>query len=478
MVKSQRLEKWIWVLWGLVLLTMPVTSFRYYPAVFGRSNWQPLAFIPLVFLFPLLLYFLWRKKRLRPPAEMIPLLAFLLVAVIATVIGLLYAPLDLRGNTYFGRVLRAWVTVAIGMSFFAAAFFTSRHVIDMKKALPWLYAGLGITITWGLLQAVAINTQIISTDSLDKIQRLISLNDLFKNRVNAFAYEPSWLSDQLIILNLPWLIGAVISGFRLSKWKWLEPILAVASIGLLLFTYSRSGMFNIVLVTGLVFLLTGGRFFRRFWTWLKHPFSGRQWPGIALRVAAVGVIVVGLAVSAVVLNSGNYFSNLWEVDLSQGINHYLRYNFVGGRVTYAIAGFDTFAEYPWTGVGLGGSSLYLYDHVSVESIPDFPEVARIMSPDSKETMNIKNMYVRLLAETGLLGFWLFVAFLFSILASFIKRLSGADLASAYIGTAGLFAWFAIILRYFSQDSFTSPFVWVVLGMCLGYARRLQLKENN
>jgi O-antigen ligase len=395
----------------------------------------------------------------------------------ATAIGLLYAPLDLRGNTYLGRVLRAWVTVVIGISFFAAAFFTSRHVIDMKKALPWLYAGLGITIVWGFLQAVAINTEILNTDSLDKIQKMISVNDLFKNRVNAFAYEPSWLSDQLLILSLPWLVGAVISGFRLTKWKWLEPVLAGASIGLLLFTYSRSGMFNIVLVTGLVFFFTGGRFFRRFWDWLKQPFGKGDWSGIALRVAVIVLIVAGLVTAAVVLNSGNYFSNLWEIDLSQGINHYLRYNFVGGRVTYMLAGFDTFAEHPWTGVGLGGSSLYLYDHVSVASIPDFPEVARIMSPDSTEFMNIKNMYVRLLAETGLVGFWLFMAFLFSVLASFIKRLSDNDLTSIYIGITGLFAWFAVILRYFSQDSFTSPFVWVVLGMCLGYARRIQFKTK-
>ncbi len=43
---EERLEKWMQTLWGLVLLTMPVTSFRWLPNVMGNHASPPAGFLP------------------------------------------------------------------------------------------------------------------------------------------------------------------------------------------------------------------------------------------------------------------------------------------------------------------------------------------------------------------------------------------------------------------------------------------------
>ena len=69
-------------------------------------------------------------------------------------------------------------------------------------------------------------------------------------------------------------------------------------------------------------------------------------------------------------------------------------------------------ESPITGVGLGASGFYIYDHLPDWAMTTVPEIARQLSPENRLYPNPKNMYVRLLAETGLIGFFIFLHFCF------------------------------------------------------------------
>ena len=174
-LNNERLEKWMGVLWGLVLLTVPVTSFRWLPSVMGKTHVRPLAFYPLVLLVPVLFIYLLRTKSFRWPSPSAPLMGFILIALISTLVGGLYAPLDLRGQTYWGWALRAWLSLTIGMGFFWVSVLLSRTEDFLRKSLPWMYAGLTLTIIWGLVQALALNTSWIDIDWVNKIQMSISM---------------------------------------------------------------------------------------------------------------------------------------------------------------------------------------------------------------------------------------------------------------------------------------------------------------
>src|SRR5262245_34556832 len=120
-------------LWGAALFTLPVTSFRYFPGMGEGTLVRPLSFYPIALLGLILLIRFWRSKTSLPRTGVwIPLIVFVLFLLAASSYGALLNPLALRGQDYFGRVLRAWVTVVIGLSFFIAAVWMNRSEEDLR----------------------------------------------------------------------------------------------------------------------------------------------------------------------------------------------------------------------------------------------------------------------------------------------------------------------------------------------------------
>src|SRR4051812_3742857 len=105
------------LLWALVLVTLPVTSFRYVPFMGQGTYVRPLALYPLVLLWPVLLVRLKQGKIARPwPGALTILLACVLAVLAATSIGATLAPTELRGVEYFDRAIRALLTLGIGLA--------------------------------------------------------------------------------------------------------------------------------------------------------------------------------------------------------------------------------------------------------------------------------------------------------------------------------------------------------------------------
>ena len=50
---------------------------------------------------------------------------------------------------------------------------------------------------------------------------------------------------------------AILTNFRLTRFKWLEPVLLILSLLVLLATYSRGGLLTTVAAAGLTFLFLG-----------------------------------------------------------------------------------------------------------------------------------------------------------------------------------------------------------------------------
>lgn len=478
---TANLERSARFVWGVLLLTLPVTSFRYMPDFLGRTLIQPLAFYPLAILLVLVAFLFWRSRRVPLPANFNLLLIFVLFAGIASLVGLLYAPIPLREAGYEDRVLRGWFSLLIGLAFFFAALWMNRNERDLRASLKWIYAGLALTLAWSLVQAVAVNTSLIPRSLVNDIQTTFSARPLLPRRISGFAYEPAWLADQLVIFYLPWVVAALIAGRSLLRRAWVEVGLVLVSLVVLVFTYSRGGLITAIVCMLAVLLICGRRLLGRAWTWLAAPFrtpdslpSARSLPALAVRIGLFVALAVALVAAGSFLARYEYFASLWDLGDEENPVDYLVDISAGPRLAYAMAGYEVFEEHPLTGVGLGASSLYLFDHYP-EWAKVIPEVARQLSPDSNLIPNTKSLYVRLLAELGLPGFWFFVAFLLSFLAM-LRRMAvtGAPLMQ-FVATSGLFAWLAIVARNITQDSFTMPIMWVTLGMLAGLYP-YQLKE--
>ncbi|MBN1451327.1 MAG: O-antigen ligase family protein [Anaerolineales bacterium] len=473
---SENLEKLARILWAATLLTLPVTSFRYFPRLGETTYVRPLAFYPLVLLLPILLIQLLRKKISSPwPGSMLVLGMFLLVLLAATMFGVLHAPLDLRGQSYWGRAIRAWATVIIGLSFFVTAAWMNRHEDDLKFSVRWLLAGFLLDIVWSGVQALAFYTPMLKKVTVTHWQLAFSMRELVKtDRVSGLAYEPAWLAGQIATVYLPWLFAAVLTKMHFTRFKWLEALLLGLSGLLLLATYSRGGLVTALGAAGLTFLLVGGGLIRSGWRWFYTGFKRGErtvWRWLVAMNLRFGLILAIVAVvtgAFLFLGQKGYMARLWNSQ-AESLEDFIIENSAGARAAYNWAGLATYNEHPWLGVGLGASGFYMYDNLPNWALTTVPEIARQLAPSNRLYPNPKNMYVRVLAEGGLLGFSLFLAFLFGLLGDALSFLRKPGLLR-FLGIAGLCSWLAILLYNITQDSFATPNIWVNLGILAGMSR--------
>jgi len=453
-------------LWGAALFTLPVTSFRYYPLLGDTTYVRPLSLYPIAFLLPLILLQLMRGKASLPRVgTLIPLLGFVLAALTATSLGVLLDPLPLRGSEYFGRVIRAWATLVIGLSFFIAAVWMNRNEDDLRFSIKWLLAGFVMDVLWSGVQSLAFYSPLLKKVTVTHWQRAFSMRELVKtNRVSGMAYEPAWLAGQIGTVYLPWLFASLLTRVRMTRFKWLEIILLGFAIVLLLATFSRGGLFTAAGASILTFLLVGRAELRAAWNWFLAGFQrGGNW---LLRVGIMILFVGALAGAGSFLSQKEYITRLFNTQ-ADSLEEFIIENSAGARAAYTSSALGAYEESPITGVGLGASGFYMYNHLPDWAMTTVPEIARQLSPENRLYPNPKNMYVRLLAETGLFGFILFVAFLFSVLGDSLRALQSKTSFGRYLGIAGVFSWIAIGLYNITQDSFAIPNIWINFGILVG-----------
>jgi O-antigen ligase len=192
----------------------------------------------------------------------------------------------------------------------------------------------------------------------------------------------------------------------------------------------------------------------------------------------VGVIVLligGLIGAGLFLSQKGYITRLFNTR-ADSVEDFVIANSAGARAAYTFGALGAYEESPILGVGLGASGFYIYDHLPDWALTTVPEIARQLSPENRLYPNPKNMYVRLLAETGLIGFFVFVAFLFSVLGDSLRALQSRTLLGRYLGIAGIFSWFAIAFYNITQDSFTTPNLWINFGIIVGMTAFLTESE--
>ncbi len=453
------------ILWAAALLTLPVTSFRYFPA--GDATYvRPLALYPLILLMLVQLVRLLRRKTSFPGAgSLTPFIAFILAALLTSVIALLYIPPPMRGLDLFGRVVRAWVTVIIGLIFFVAAIWMNRSEQDLRFSLQWIFAGFILDILWSGVQGATFYLHILPKPLVTHWQRAFSLRELVRtDRISGLAYEPAWLAGQISTIYLPWLFAALLTRVRITRFKWLEPILLAAAGVLLLATFSRGGLLTVGATIVLTLLLVGRTQVAAAWKWF---FSGfRHWPGWIWRVGLIIVILAAAAGGLWFLSRKNYIAKIFTGQAAT-LEEFLVQNSAGARAAYILGAYGAYQEHPWTGVGLGGSGFYIYNNLPDWTLTVVPEIARQLSPDNALIPNPKNLYVRLLAETGLIGFFLFIAFQFSLLGDALAALKRKTPMGLYLGIAAIFTWIALIFYNMTQDSLAIPNLWINLGILAG-----------
>jgi len=462
------LPKFQKIIWAAFLVSLPVTSFPYFPGgLGGRTEVRPLALYPLVLL--LVIVVLPRLFTKPIPRVAIPLAAFALVAVFSTLLAL-GRGIDPDINiTVSARSIRMLVTLALGGAFFLTVAIMPHSSDDLQFSLRWLFIGLGIALLWGSLQVIYI----IKYDPqyfawMSKAQQLISFRRLFDRRVSGMTYEPSWFAEQITFLYMPWLFAAIMSNssvFRYRKgWLTIELMLLVWSAFVLIYTFSRSGL--VFMVVQLVLAI----FFRER---LKRQ-AGINWILVLKRIAqgTLGFIAVGLIIFTAASQNRN-FSRLWNYWTDEdSTGSYFQYIAFSQRFAYWETAYHIYEGAPLLGVGLGNYTFYFEDKLTDRPIYPTPELFDALVPKEGRHQLVvpKNLFARILAETGLMGMATFFAFLIAIIGSTAYLLMGYTVEQRYWGRAGLLGMIVFIGVAFSVDSFAIPNMWINFGFITASVR--------
>jgi O-antigen ligase len=471
--------KWERVLWACVLVCLPVTSFRYLP-FFGDAQVKPLSLLPAL---PLGLLLLWRCLRTRrfvfwSPA-LLPLLLFILAAVVASAAGVFLAPPTMYQQEYPTRLLRAWITLGVGVSFLLLPIAMVRDQQDLKFSLRWLFIGLlghllwsGIQLIDNYLIGVIFDGQPLS-NLVDMIQKSFSMSGVAPSRrVTGLTFEPSWLAAQMTSLYLPWVLAALLSGYNAFRSRRVLFFLTATVILLNLLTYSRSGIL-IMLVAGVMTLVLSARLLI---TRLRGMGESRSFSGankgsarispLVLRLLIGGALIASLAGGIFLLSRNAYFASLFKPG-AESITDYFINAYAGPRLAFSLAGWQIFSAHPWFGVGPGGAGFYIPEALPVWAHYNLSEISILLSPANTVFPNVKNLFLRLLAETGLPGLWCWITFYLAVLASVLRLLGSKRPDLVFTGTAGITIWISVVMLGFSQDSLAIPVIWLPIGFLLG-----------
>ena len=148
-------------------------------------------------------------------------------------------------------------------------------------------------------------------------------------------------------------------------------------------------------------------------------------------------------------------------DLATGVTDALA---LAGRFAAGEAAGRTFLDHPLVGVSLGNNYRYFGQYA-----PDWAfatqlftqgakEGAGWLDPNSPEKGNAKNMILRLLSETGVIGFALFGVF-------FLRQIFKGPSRDGFHIYFRLASALALGFAFLNQDSFVDAGLWIPLAMC-------------
>ena len=455
-------------IWAIFLFTLPVTSFPFFPGgVGGRTEVRPLSLYPMAIL--VLFVSIPRLFCRSMPRTAFPLAAFGLAAIASTAFAFTQGIDPDIGISLSSRTLRMLVTLVIGLAFYITVAVTPTTKEEMRFSLRWLYGGFVMALFWGTIQISYIlfySPEYFAF--IEHLQGFISVRGLFETRISGMTYEPNWFAEQITFLLMPWLFAAVLSNYSAFRWRtrWLTIemlLLAWASI-VLVYTFSRTGYVLWVVQLVLAFLFRPR----------KVSDQGKPWGLMAKRVLQVGVLIVVLGIILFAAGSSNsYFSRLWDYWSDEdAAGSYLQYIAVSQRIAYWETAYRIYEEFPWLGIGLGNYTFYFEEQLSDRPLYPTPELLRKFTPaDGRNRVVVpKNLFVRILAETGLLGTAAFLAFLVAVLGCSLYLFMTSHAEARFLGQAGLLGLVVFIGVAFSVDSFAAPNMWVLFGLITASAQ--------
>ncbi|MBQ6504798.1 MAG: O-antigen ligase family protein [Flexilinea sp.] len=464
-----RFSEWkVWDgLWALFVLILPLTSV---PLIVRLVHSDVVA-APSALLLPFLLTilfipFLIRRETL--PGQAVPLILTVLILLLTTALSFFYAIPEYKGNDPLRSSVMAVLTLFVGAGYYLVSLLRHRDREKLRSTFQLLNISGAVVCGWTLLQAFFWYKDNHYPAWMQQIQFTLSIGSLYRQRFVGFTLEPSWLAHQLNLLYLPFWFAASLTGYSAFRFrlKFLTVERALFLIGtlVLFLTLSRVGLAAFLITVGFALLF----FFKNLIKKLTRNFS-REKRGLISVITAIGIILLlagaAYGILRLLMKLDFRMSGLFSIDLkgrSDPVFYLAEKLSLAARFVYWDGGITIFNEHPLTGVGLGHAGYYLPNALN-DYAYRLVEVRDLLYR-SNTLLNIKSLWIRILAEGGILSFsCFFIWYLRSLLGNMLS-LNSSDRVRSTAAWMGCFTLLAFLLEGFSLDTFALPYFWFSTGI--------------
>jgi len=463
--------------WKFLLVALPITSFPLLSRLFGGTMVAPLSFLPMVLLILIVvLPEIIKKKSL--PKQFQPLYVFFLIAILSIALAYLRELPSFRAIPIWRNAVEGLVTLFFGFGFYLATIYCLKDQAQIRKALHWINLGGVVIILVAVAQYLAYQITDGFPEVLNIVQGIVSASArLYNGRATGLAFEPSWLAHQLNILYIPIWLGFTARNESVYRKRLFgkipfEALLLGGGIISVFLSFSRIGWLTIIAVSMYLFFRLANSTINRLLDrggietvkkrkiWRQIFFKLILW----LLLFSILMLVI-FAAGLIMQRLDPRMEQLFEVRVIKnfGIMGWAGRLGFAERIIFWQSALKVFGDYPWFGSGLGVAGYYF-----PETTPSFgyrlPEILSVLLYDSF-IPNAKNLWVRLLAETGIIGFSVFIAWVVEHWrnAKTVEKRKQSGLFRA-MGLAGQLLILALIVEGFSLDTFGLPYFWIGCGL--------------
>ncbi len=502
---SKSIEGICEILWAIALICLPLTSFPLVSSLYGGLV-APISILPffillIIWVLPLII----RKGEL--PKETIPLVSFTLVAIISCAAAYFFYIPGFKGKSIPGQELRALITLAVGITFFLVITTWVKNTEKLKKSWKYITIGGIISLIWTAIQAYFILRHANEYPYwVNQIQSWLVITPVSftpkYGRVNGLTYEASWFAHQMVMIYLPiWMAASYhkTSAFKLRVFHIsIENVLLVFGLVAFFLSSPRIGLVSFLLMIVYLFmrltLLFHRKIVERISNWqiifqrapLKPNKTWIQWITSLSIVLVYALILVGVfffaiqrdkRLSTLISEPPTSQEIVGLLTLDQNTLLELSHRFVFlERMVYWLNGWNVFNQYPWLGVGLGNAGFFFPKFAPSMGWATF-EIRNVLYYLT-QLPNVKSFWFRLLAETGLVGFSLFLTWFYILFQSSRFSQHNHDATIKTFAFAGQLALLAFIGEGLSIDSFAMPYFWVIAGLIAAIAMIYRRENSN
>jgi len=472
--------------WYLLILCLPFTSFPLVSKVFGGTSVAPLSIIFLIIL--TVTEFVPNLIRTRSlPSQVTVLLLFVVSALISSALGnYIYIP-SYRSAPILKNAVEGFITLATGISFFIITIMLNKDEKSIITSIKFINLSGILIVIYALVQASSWRLTNEYPAVLYKIQEIFSSNGrLYSGRVNAMAYEPSWLAHQFSLLFIPLWLSFASQRYSVYKRKIFnrftyEFVFIILGFVVIILTLSRIGWLTVLALVAIILAQKVNRAYENYNLkgnrtvhWFKRLIF---WFGIfVLLTILIGIF--GYIFTRVDPRMAKLFDIYKYIGAGMsGLIGWASLLGIGERIAYWSIAYRVFLQQPLMGVGLGSTGNFFGS-----LIPEFafrlPEVVKYFVTGSMPP-NPKSLWFRLLAETGIIGFTFFSAWVYQHFL-YAKSLIRAkdNMLIKVMGTFGILAIIALLFEGFSLDTFGLPYYWITLGFIAAVYRMRKEKSQD